>query len=169
MTKILNGNKLLMTLIVCLSVTNFAYSESYDTGNERDWLLNAESEKDRLILLQNYLGGFSASMWEVGYRYKSIFLALQDENFDLAIYHWEKIKTAIKNGYLKRPARKANADAIFLDLVYGNVLGSFESRDIKKAWQGFSNGRSACMKCHAAEKIPWMNNQPLFRTTVAPL
>ncbi|BBM00887.1 hypothetical protein GL2_09610 [Microbulbifer sp. GL-2] len=149
-------------------MANFAYSDSYETGNERDWLLNAGSDKDRLILLQNYLGGFSISMWEVGYRYKSIYSSLQDENFDLAIYHWKKIKNAIERGYLKRPARKDNAEFIFLKPVFGKVLNSFESRDIKQAWLGFSTGRSACMACHKAENIPWMNNQPLFRNTVAP-
>ncbi|MFA0812279.1 hypothetical protein [Microbulbifer epialgicus] len=164
-----DGSKLLITLIIFLSMVSFVHSESYDTGQERDWLLNAKNEKERLILLQNYLGGFGASMWEVGARYKHIYTALQDENFELAIYHWKKIKIAIENGYLKRPARKENADAIFLNSVYGDVLKSFEVKDIKKAWQGFSTGRSACMACHTAERIPWMNDQPMFRDTQAPL
>jgi hypothetical protein len=165
MMKTFNVNKLLIALVVSLSVENFAYSESYDTGDERDWLLNAENDKDRFILLQNYLGGFSVSMWEVGDRYKTIYSALQNENFDLAIYHWKKIKAVIENGYLKRPARRANSDAIFINSTYEAVLSAFETRDIKKAWQGFSNARSACMTCHVAEKIPWMNDQNLFRDT----
>ncbi|WP_445359370.1 hypothetical protein [Microbulbifer sp. ANSA005] len=164
----MHENKVLVCLFVSVVASNFSYSLSYDTGKESDWLLNAESERDRLILLQDSLGGFSASMWEVGARYKTIYSALQGENFDLAIYHWKKIKTAIENGYVRRPARKKNADAIFMKSIYADVLKSFESRDVRRAWQGYSAGRSACMTCHVAEKIPWMNDQPLFRDTVIP-
>jgi len=104
----------------------------------------------------------------VDYRYQNTYPALRDENFDLAIYNWNKIKIAIENGYLRRPARQGNAELIFLGSVYGKVLNPFENRDIKKAWLGFSAGRSACMACYKAEKIPWMNNQSLFRDTVTP-
>ena len=37
-------------------------------------------------------------MLEVGQRYASLHQALKDNNFELASYHWKKIKQTIKNG-----------------------------------------------------------------------
>lgn len=161
--------KILVTVIL-MAVYPFGLSYAQETGKEnpRDWLINEKDERERLILLQNYLRGFSVTMWEVGERYKHIYSSLQDENYDLAIYHWKEIGKSIKSGYMKRPGRQANSDAMFMNSLYGDVLESFESRDIKKAWKGFSAGRNACMACHNAENIPWMNNQPLFRDTTPP-
>ncbi|WP_052265460.1 hypothetical protein [Ruegeria sp. ANG-R] len=133
--------------------------------NERDWLLSAETEDARMELLQQYLRGFDQPMWEVGARYQKIYEALELENYDLAVYHWKKIKTTIQNGYLKRPARQANADAILLNDNWAAILADFESRDIGRAWEGFDVARSTCMSCHEAENVGWMNDQPLFLTT----
>ena len=47
-----------------------------------------------------------------GERYEKLFAALVRGNFELASYHWAKIKLTIENGTMKRPARRANADAI---------------------------------------------------------
>lgn len=105
-------------------------------------------------------------MREVGERYRVLHEALQRGNFDLAIYHWDKIKITIQDGYTKRPARKANADMILLDTAWKEVRTSLESRDAKKAWGGFAQARSACMACHAAESVPYFNKQSLFELVV---
>lgn len=127
-----------------------------------EWLLNAPSDVERFRLLQRYLRGFDQPMWEVGERYEGLYDALQRNNYDLALYHWEKIKSTIENGYLKRPARKANADAIFLSTVWGEVDAALRTRDSARAWAGFTAGRAACQACHVAEAVAWMNNQSLF-------
>lgn len=31
------------------------------------------------------------------------------------------------------------------------------------AWAGFELARNACMSCHEAENVAFMNKQPLFR------
>ena len=79
-----------------------------------------------------------------------------------------KIKTTIENGYLKRPARRANAEAVFLNTAWGDVKAAFESRDKKRAWEGFATARAACMTCHEAEKLPEMNGQAIFHDLLIP-
>lgn len=149
-----------LCLVSVLLVTSTASAEPAARSNA--WLLDAETDEQRFELLQGYLGGFSTSMQEVGQRYHAIHDALTRDNMDLANYHWGKIRGAIRNGYLKRPGRQANADAIFLNSLWGEVSASFQSGDVDKAWAGFERAKSGCMACHAAEKVPFMNNQSLF-------
>ncbi len=134
-----------------------------------DWLLEAPNDTERFRRLQQYLRGFDQPMWEVGARWRGIHDALTRSNYDLAIYHWDKIKTTIENGYLKRPARRANADAVFLNNgLFAQVRAAFDSRDRAKAWAGFTTARAGCMSCHDAEKVSYMNNQALFDELAAP-
>jgi hypothetical protein len=132
------------------------------------WLQGARDDAQRFERLERYLGGFSRSMWEVGERYARVHEALQRGNHALARYHWETIKATIQNGYLKRPGRQPNADAIFLDQVWPAVDEAFASGDATRAWAGFDAARNACMSCHVAEAVPFMNDQPLFRTLLLP-
>ncbi|MCQ8128915.1 hypothetical protein [Methylomonas rivi] len=127
-----------------------------------DWLLGAKSDTERFESLQTYLRGFDQPMWEVGERFRAIHEALGRSNFELAAYHWEKIRVTIKNGYLKRPARRANSDAILLNATWGDVNEAFGSKNAEQAWAGFEKAKTACMACHAAESVPFMNNQALF-------
>lgn len=137
------------------------------------WLLEKESHTARFEQLESYLGGFSSAMWETGHRYDIVYAAIDDENYALADYHWQKIRSAIRNGYSKRPARQANADALFLDAAWGELASALENA--KKNENGNGNGdevrdafmvaRSACMACHVAEDVPFMNDQKLFRDT----
>ena len=133
--------------------------------NVNDWLLNAPDDATRFKLLQQYLRGFDQPMWEVGERYLSIYDALGDKNFELAEYHWDKIKATIVNGYLKRPKRQENSDAMFVKGIWDDVNKAFLSKDPAKAWGAFELTRQSCMSCHDAEKVAFMNNQPMFKKT----
>jgi hypothetical protein len=101
-----------------------------------------------------------------GHRYEIVYDAIVDKNYELASYHWRKIKTTIKNGYLKRPARRPSADLMFLQ---SNVWTAFEtalqSNDKKKIKDAFSVARKTCIACHVVEKVPFMNNQKMFHRT----
>jgi hypothetical protein len=107
-------------------------------------------------------------MWEVGERWVAIHDALGRDNFDLALYHWDKVKTTIENGYMKRPARRANSDALLLNSVHAQVRSAFDTRDRARAWQGFTTARAACITCHEAEKLAFLNNQAMFQNLTAP-
>ena len=134
-----------------------------------DWLLDAPSDEERFKLLQRYLRGFDQPMWEVGYRWESVHDALQRGNYEAAVYHWDKIRTTIENGYLKRPARRANSEALFINSgLHEQVKKAFESRDSKQAWAAFTTARTACINCHEAEKMAHMNNQRIIQALTAP-
>ncbi|MCC5869597.1 MAG: hypothetical protein JJU27_13940 [Gammaproteobacteria bacterium] len=132
------------------------------------WLLDAADDDTRFERLEQYLGGFSAAMWETKARYVRVHEALAIGNRALALYHWEKIGSAIRGGYLKRPARRANADALFLDNAWPEAAKAFEEGDDQRAWEAFTRARAACMACHVAEDVAFMNEQAIFTELVAP-
>jgi cytochrome c1 len=90
------------------------------------------------------------------------------QNYDLALYYWDKLKVTMQGGYRKRPARKANAEAFLRDHNWTEVDGAFKSRDKANAWDGFELARNSCMSCHEAEKVTFVNNQSLFHDTEPP-
>lgn len=132
------------------------------TRGPNDWLLAAPDDETRLTLLQRQLRGFDQPMWEVGERFERLHAALGRNNYPLAAYQWEKIRTAIENGIAKRPARAANAEALFLRPVWSDVDADLKSADPVRAWAAFERAKVACQSCHEAEKVPHMNDQPLF-------
>lgn len=154
--------RITISILLALIFATSAISADDQAKKQKGWLTGAESDSNRFELLQRYLRGFDQPMWEVGERYKSIHEALERDNFELANYHWDKIKVTIENGYLKRPARQQNAEKTLLNVTWHEVKAAFESKDSKRARNGFSQARAACMACHAAESVPYMNNQPLF-------
>ena len=132
------------------------------------WLGSLDSHGDRFRALEGYLGGFSSAMWEVGERYLHLHQALVDDNRELAEYHWAKIGDAIRQGYLKRPGRQANADALFLDTVFEPMADVLATEDLTAMWAAFEQARAACTACHVAENVAFMNDQPMLRDLRAP-
>ena len=173
-----NVSRLAIAAITCSVIAAAAFAQTAPPPavpasppaqkNVNDWLLNAPDDVTRFKLLQTYLRGFDQPMWEVGERYQSIYDALADQNYELAEYHWDKIKVTIVNGYLKRPKRQENSDAMFIKGIWDGVNRDFLSKDPKKAWDAFALTRQACMSCHEAEKVAFMNKMPLFRRTEMP-
>lgn len=149
---------ILSVLVLGVTVGSMAEEHKKPTG----WLLEADTDEKRFQLVQKYLRGFDQPMWEVGERYQSMYTALSRENPELATYHWEKIRTTIENGIMKRPKRGRNAKVLFLETAWPHVLSDLKSGDLIKAKQGFNKAKAACMACHAAEQVGYMNNQPLF-------
>ncbi len=131
-------------------------------SSPNDWLLAAESDEARFKLIQRQMRGFDQPMWEVGERFERLHDALKRENFELATYQWDKIKTSIENGTVKRPARAVNTNALFLGEPWGEVRAGLASGDRDKAWAAFETARIACQSCHQAEKVEYMNDQAVF-------
>ena len=136
-------------------------------ADSKQWITGAATEAEQFQRIEKYLRGFDQPMWEVGERYEKLYAALLRGNFELASYHWAKIKLTIENGTMKRPARRASADAFFLTGTWDSVNEALESGDPATAWRGFETARAACMKCHEAEGVGYMNDQPMF-TDLAP-
>ncbi len=152
-----------VTLAVIAAIPITAVSAEEGFQGARDWVSGAPDQLTKDKRLEKYLRGFDQPMWEVGERYDRVEQALRDENYKLAQYHWGKIKTTLNNGLMTRPARRANAEAIFLNSTWAEVRDAFASEDMAQAKAGFAKAKGACMACHAAEKVPYMNEQPLFQ------
>jgi hypothetical protein len=163
-------SRLVALVLIVAFMPSYAFSaeEPASQGMSTNWITDAPSDAERFERIQKYLRGFDETMHEVGERFEKVHEAIEAENYDLALYHWDKIKLTIENGLMKRPARKANAEALFLDTTWANTQKAFASRDKAQVWQGFELARGACMACHAAEKVEFINNQPLFTDRVAP-
>lgn len=145
-----------------------AVAEGGEQKPKGGWVTGAPDDATRFKHIEKYLRGFDQPMWEVGERYEKIHDALSRRNFDLALYHWDKIKVTIENGTMKRPARKANADAMFLDETWQDLRDDFASRNSARAWAAFGRARTTCMACHQAEQVEFVNDQSLFQDLLPP-
>ena len=154
--------QLLTLLALSLTLAGCATADSTQKAGG-GWLLDAPDDEARFERLQDYLGGFSSAMWEVGERFDHAYVAIQDENYSLAAYHWEKIADAVRNGYRKRPARQANADRMFLDSAWITLRDALATTDRASIHSEWEIAREACMACHVAEDVAYMNDQPLLR------
>ncbi len=152
-----------ITVAACSNGPSQSPIESKDLNPNKDWLLFAESDAERYRLIQTQLRGFDQPMWEVGERYRMFHEALQNENYPLAKYHWSKIGTTIRNGVAKRPPRVNNANLFFLDSLHGEVADLLEVETSETAKEAFDLARSACVSCHHAEGVEWMNQQSLLQ------
>lgn len=136
-------------IILCLGVGLFA--GSYSTKS--DWLMGIEDTNQKFEAIQKQLRGFDVAMVEVGYRYEETQKAVAADNYPLALYHWEKIKVAIENGYTRRPARKEASETIFLNTVWVDVKKAFESQKKEEATQGLKHATISCNACHESQKV----------------
>jgi mono/diheme cytochrome c family protein len=127
------------------------------------WLVDAPDERTRFERLETYLRGFDQPMWEVGMRYEHVEQAIADRNWALASYHWDKVKTTIDNGLMKRPARRASAEKLFLGAPWEQLSAALKNADVAAIGTAFDRAKAACQACHVAEKLAYMNDQPMFR------
>lgn len=155
----------LIVMLVIAGIGKVYATETWtNSESSKHWLLDAGSDEERFRRLEEYLGGFSQVMREVGFRYRYTYLAITDGNHELAEYHWDKIGSAIIKGYLKRPARRENAEQ-FLNGEWQALNASLKSGDANRIRADFKRARKACMECHKAEDVGFLNEQGLFRDT----
>jgi secreted Zn-dependent insulinase-like peptidase len=139
-----------------------------DSRAPEGWLLSAPNDMERFRRLQQQLGGFDQTMWEVGQRFERMHEALQRRNFQLAEYHWEKIGKTIRNGIVRRPNRAANAEAMLLGANFKSIGAEFAKHDYDAAAAAFERARDVCVACHHAEKVAWVNDQRLLELSLTP-
>ena len=166
----MNFRFVFMAVPLIFSLASCAVSAQSDKEVKpgKHWLLGVETDAERFGRLETYLRGFDQPMWEVGHRYEIVYEAILDRNYELASYHWKKIKTTIRNGYMKRPARQTSADSMFLDSgVWASLDKALLGSDDKEIKDSFAVARKTCMACHVVEKVPFMNDQKIFRRTEA--
>jgi hypothetical protein len=126
--------------------------------------LRGEGET-RYAEIESHLRGLDVAMMEIGYRYAELFFAVQDRNWDYADYQAGKIELALKLAVKRRPKRAASTNA-FLDEEWPAVLAGVRSRQPGQAADAMERLRTACMKCHVAEQVPFFTVQrPEHRLT----
>lgn len=130
------------------------------------WLGDADTDADRFRKIEIFARGFDHTMWEVGERYKKTYEAIWDRNWELADYHWDKIRHTINVGLMKRPMRTHNAEAMFLDGPWKQMNEAIQSMDYGRMQTQFMTTRQICMSCHIAERVPFMNEQATFKELV---
>jgi hypothetical protein len=140
-----------------------------DEGQARppsaNWLLDAVDDEERFRRIQIYAGGTYEQMWQIGYRYEQVYHAIIDENWELGLYQWGKLRDVFNVALMKRPNRTANAEAMFLDASWGRLEAALQRGQPEETRRIFLEERSICMACHVAEGMTFLNNSPLFRDT----
>ena len=123
-----------------------------DRPSRESWMPDAADEKFRAI--ERQLRGLDVTMEEVGYRFTELYWAGKDRNWPYAKYQLEKIETAIKLGLERRPKRAASAAPFLAEEI--PAMQRAVEREEEAAFQGgIERLRSACMRCHAEEKVQW--------------
>lgn len=112
------------------------------------------SADTRFAQIENHLRGLDVAMVEIGYRYTELHFAVQDRNWDYADYQAGKIELALKLAVERRPKRAASASA-FLNEEWPAVLAGMRSREAEQAAAAMDRLRTACMKCHVSEQVPF--------------
>jgi hypothetical protein len=131
-----------------------------------NWLLDANDDSERFRRLQVVSGGTDIPMWEIAHRYEELYVAIQNNNWEMGVYHWEKVRDRMNAAGMKRPARTQNIEAMFLDNgVWKSMHDALTSRDSDRMRKQFQGVRQACMACHVAEKVGFLNDSSVFKRT----
>lgn len=144
------------SLILSLTVMAALPTNAEVPKMKAGWLSQLPPD-EQIAAIDRQLRGFDAAMFEVNYRYIETYFGAIEGNWDYALYTAEKIDWAIRNGFERRPKRKANAEGIFLNGPYPKLLEAIKKKDIALFKQRFDELRTACNTCHAAEKVPFIH------------
>jgi hypothetical protein len=130
----------------------------------RNWLRDADDDSERFRRIELWAAAGDQEMHEIDARIRELHAAIQRESWEMAIFQLEKIRGRMIVAMTKRPVRTQNMEAIFFDSgVYKDLHNSLTSKDGQRARTEFMRTRAACMACHAAEKISFINESAVFQ------
>jgi hypothetical protein len=161
-------------LVVACLVTGAAAAESRHPVDLRlqqqkppskSWLRDADSDAERFRRIEINERGFSQAMVEVGNRFLEVHEAVSHGEYELATYYWEKIQDVINTGLMRRPDRTRNAEGMFLTGPWKNVHEALQSGDRARIQETLKDARQACIGCHVAEGVAYMNASRALRQT----
>jgi hypothetical protein len=129
----------------------------------RNWLRDANDDVERFRRIELWAAAGDQEMHEMAARLKEMRSAISRESWDMAIYQLEKIRGRMAVAMTKRPVRTRNMEAIFLDSgAYQGLHDALTAKDPGKAREGFTRARGACMACHTAERVAFVNESAVF-------
>lgn len=132
------------------------------------WLLDANDDTERFRRLEVAMSGTDIPMWEIGYRYEEIYTAILKNNWDMGVYHWGKVKARMHTSGMKRPARTKNIEDMFMeDGPWQSMQDALKSKSPEKIRKEFLEVRDACMVCHVAEDVGFINDSSVFSRTAS--
>ena len=117
-----------------------------------EWMKGTAGEQLRTV--EKQLRGLDVTMAEIGYRFTELHFAGQDGNWDYAKYQAEKIDLALRLAVERRPKRGPSAQA-FLNEDLPFVQQAIARRESAGFHRAMERLRSACMKCHNKENVPY--------------
>jgi hypothetical protein len=142
----------------CILVAGVAWACSRGPTPDRGpaggpaWLHGSADQ--RFAQIETHLRGLDVAMVEIGYRYTELYFAVQDRNWGYADYQAGKMELALKLAVERRPKRAASAST-FLNEEWPAVLAGVRSREAEPAAAAMDRLRSACMRCHVSEEVPF--------------
>jgi hypothetical protein len=138
----------------------------------RRWLTDANDDAERMRRLELWGGAGDLEMQDIANRLQELHNAIERENWDLGIYHLEKMRGRMLVAAIKRPTRTQNLEDVFLDSgTYTAMHNALTSKNAERSRAMFENTRLACMACHTAEKLTFINDSTIFKrvASFAPL
>jgi cytochrome c553 len=134
----------------------------------RHWLLDANDDAERFRRVESWAGSIDAEMQIIAHRFEELHAAIRQGSWDLATYHWEKILGRMNVASMKRPTRTQNIEALFLEAGPSQSMNdALKARDPTRSSAAFQTVLQACIACHAAEKVGFVNDSPMFRRLAA--
>ncbi len=146
-----------MRVIILFLVFFYTLNAQNGYSTKSNWLLDTKSDEQKFKKIQKQFRGFDLAMVEVGYRFNSLYFAINDKNYDLAHYQLDKIKKAMQNGIIRREKRAKNAKDMFLDTQYKLMSKALSTKDAKNIQQEYTNTKNTCNACHIAENVPFIH------------
>jgi hypothetical protein len=129
------------------------------------WLRDADTDTERFRRLEILLAGTEMAMWEIAVRFENMYDAILVNNYDYVRFNWDKIRARATSALMKRPKRTQNMELMLLDSNWKAIDEEFKTKDPVKVRAAFQTARQVCMGCHAAEKMPFFNDHPVFKKT----
>ena len=110
-----------------------------------DWITGTEEEK--LEKIEEHFQGFGKAMWEVSYRYKELYTAGKNQNWEYAEHHVEELEEAIELGLERRP-KHAEAAEHFLNVALPELEKAIAKKDSISFFEKYEQMRVSCNACH---------------------
>ncbi|WP_018077297.1 hypothetical protein [Thiobacillus denitrificans] len=170
--------------IFCVASVAFAAGVVKPTGNKaqfpkadkelakqtkppsNNWLLDANDDTERFRRLQVAMGGTDIPMWELTHRYEELYTAIQKNNWEMGVYHWDKLRDRMNTAAMKRPARTQNIEGMFLESgIWQSMRDALVSKSPERMRDEFQTVREVCMACHVAENVGFLNDSSTFERT----
>jgi hypothetical protein len=129
----------------------------------RNWLRDANDDTERLRRIELWAGAGDLEMQDIAHRLEELHAAIEQDNWTLGIYQLEKIKGRMLVAGIKRPTRTKNLEEVFLDSgVYSALHEALSAHNRVQVRVEFQRARQACMTCHVAEGIAFVNGSKVF-------